>query len=66
MNKENTNSSNILEVRLLDVPALCAYMGLGRNTAMNFAKAAGAEKKFGRRCLYDRKIIDKAIDEMGR
>lgn len=52
------------EARLLDVTGLCVYLGLGRNKAIEFAKEAGALKRIGRRALYDRAVIDKALDEL--
>ena len=52
------------DVRLLSTEMLQAYMSVGRNTALNFAKKAGAEIRIGRRVLYDRTKIDKAIEEL--
>lgn len=46
---------NTLESRLLDRNSLCAYLNLGANTAVSFAKRSGAEIRFGRRTLYDRR-----------
>ena len=39
--------------RLFDVPDLCAYLNMGRTRAVEYAKQIGAERRFGRRCLYD-------------
>ena len=50
--------------RMFDVPDLCAYLNMGRTRAVEYAKQIGAERRFGRRCLYDRIIIDKALDEL--
>ncbi len=52
------------EKRLLDAAELCTYLGLGKTYAIEFGKRIGAEKKAGRRCLYDKKVIDHALDEM--
>ena len=52
------------EVRMLDVDGLCAYISMGRTRAVEFAKAAGAEKRIGKRCLYDKRILDEALDLM--
>lgn len=52
------------EIRMFDVQGLCAYMSMGRTRAVEFAKAAGAEKRVGRRCLYDKRILDRALDEL--
>ena len=52
------------EIRMFDVQGLCAYMSMGRTRAVEFAKAAGAERRFGKRCLYDRRVIDAALDNL--
>lgn len=52
------------EVRMMDVQGLCSYMSMGRTRAVEFAKAAGAEKRVGRRCLYDKRILDRALDNL--
>lgn len=50
--------------RLMDVQALMDYLQIGRNSALKFGEAAGARIQIGRRVLYDRKQIDRAIDAM--
>ena len=52
------------EKRLFDAVEVCTYLNLGRNKVVEFAKSVGAEIKIGRRCLYDKKVIDKVLDEM--
>ncbi|MDY4770882.1 MAG: polyprenyl synthetase solanesyl diphosphate synthase [Lachnospiraceae bacterium] len=52
------------ETRMFDVQGLQAYLSLGRSRAVEFAKAAGAERRFGKRCLYDRRVIDAALDNL--
>ena len=52
------------EERLLGRTALCSYLGLSENTAVEFAKQAGAEIRYGRRVLYDKEKINDAIDEL--
>ncbi|WP_303229665.1 polyprenyl synthetase solanesyl diphosphate synthase [uncultured Dialister sp.] len=42
------------------------YTGLGESKAKRWARETGAAKKIGRRTVYDRKIIDKCIDELAR
>lgn len=59
--RENNITS---EKRLLDSVEVCAYLGLGRNRGVEFAKSIGAERKIGRRCLYDKVVIDKVLDKM--
>ena len=51
------NKNTALEmsaVRMLDVDSLCAYLNPGRNRAVEFSRCAGAERRIGRRCLYDK------------
>lgn len=51
------------DVRLLNERQLCTYIGLGRNKAREFVEKCGAKKICGR-VLFDKNIIDKAIDEL--
>ena len=52
------------EVRLLGIRELCDYLGLGEYKARKFGREAGAVLKFGGRVVYDKKVIDQAIDNM--
>ncbi len=52
------------EQRMLDVTGLCAYISMGRTKALEFAEQCGAKRKIGKRTLFDKRIIDKALDEM--
>lgn len=52
------------EKRLFDAAETCVYLGLGRNRGIEFAKSIGAEVKIGRRCLYDKKVIDRELDKL--
>ena len=52
--------------RLLDVKELGAYCGIGVCTARKWGREIGAERRIGRRVLYDRVAVDKEIDRMGR
>ncbi len=52
------------EPRLLDTPELMAYTGLGRNNAMRWGNEIGARVQIGRRVLYDRKVIDRHLDDL--
>ncbi|MCQ4672441.1 polyprenyl synthetase solanesyl diphosphate synthase [Lactonifactor longoviformis] len=54
----------LTEKRLLDAAEVCMYLGLGRNKGIEFAKSIGAERKIGRRCLYDKAVIDRILDDM--
>lgn len=50
------------ELRLMNAKEVCAYLRLGRNRGVEFAKSIGAERKIGRRCLYDKAVIDRYFD----
>lgn len=50
------------ELRLLGIDQLCAYTGMGINQAAEFGKKAKAEVRFGKHVLYDRLVIDQAIE----
>jgi len=41
-----------------------AYCGMGLQTFAAWAKEIGAERRFGRRVLYDRVVIDKKLDSI--
>ena len=58
------NSYTVTEPRMMDLNNLTVYLSLGRHKAAEFGKECGAEKHIGRRCLYDKKIIDEAIDRI--
>lgn len=51
--------------RLLDIKELCTYCGIGTCTAREWGKEIGAERRIGRRVLYDRVAVDAAIDRLG-
>lgn len=51
--------------RLLGLQELTAYLSLGETVADRLATEAGAKRKYGKRVLYDRKLIDKYLDNQG-
>ena len=61
---ERSRVTSELETRLLDIRGVCAYLGLGRNSSLKIVNKIGAERKFGRRTLYDKKVIDQYLDEL--
>lgn len=62
--KGRTNDIPLMsEKRLLDANEVCVYLSLGRNRGVEFAKSIGAERKVGRRCLYDKVAIDRYFDK---
>ncbi len=64
--RERDNKLNITnnDKRLFDANEVCIYLSLGRTKGIEFAKSIGAEIKIGRRCLYDRVVIDKTLDQL--
>lgn len=62
--KARETSADYQSKRLLSANEIAEYTGLGRNTARKFAEEAGAVRKYGRRVLFDRVALDKAIDRM--
>ena len=52
--------------RLLNAKEVCEYLKLGRNRGVEFAKSIGAERKIGRRCLYDKVVIDRYFDKQAQ
>lgn len=60
------NKSEIISgKRLLDINDVCSYIGLGQNRAREYMDKIGATRKFGRRVLFDKTIIDAALNEKG-
>ncbi len=56
-------SDNLSAKRLLGISELTDYIGVGRCTAAEFGKKCGAVVRIGRRVLYDRTVIDQAIEK---
>ena len=50
--------------RMLTLKQGCSYTGMGTTNFTKWARAIGSERKFGRSTRFDRKIIDKALDQM--
>ncbi len=59
-----TTNFNPFDVRMMDIRTACAYINLGTNKGREFLEGIGAKRKVGSRVLYDRKIIDAALDNM--
>lgn len=62
MNKERNAFAG---KRLLGIKEFCEYCGIGTCTAREWGKEIGAERRIGRRVLYDRIAIDAEIDRLG-
>ena len=60
---ERKNISMVSEKRLIDANEVCMYLSLGRNRGVEFARSIGAERKIGRRSVYDKVVIDRYLDK---
>lgn len=54
---------NELDPRLLSITELTRYTGLGRTKAREWAEEIGAVRKIGTRALYDKHVIDAALND---
>lgn len=48
--------------RFMGIKECAAYLGLGISSTRKYMQEIGAVKKVGKRCLYDRKMIDNYFD----
>lgn len=60
------NNIGMHERRLLTISDGAAYVSMGRNTFRTWIKQIGAERRFGRRVMCDRFVIDRCLSEMGK
>lgn len=56
---------NIIAKRMLSIKEVCAYIGMGQTRAREYMDKIGATRKFGGRVLFDKTVIDAALDKMG-
>lgn len=61
MNKQNV-MGNIEDKRLLNIKEVCTYTGIGQTRARQYMDEIGATRRFGKRVLFDKKVIDSALD----
>lgn len=54
------------DVRLMDREALAAYLSLGLKGADAFASKVGAKRKIGKNALYDKAVIDEALNSLAK
>ena len=50
--------------RLLSIAQLSQYTGLGKTKARTWADEIGAVRKIGTRTLFDKQVIDAALDSV--
>lgn len=63
MKKQNV-TGNIADKRLLNIKEVCSYTSMGQTRARQYMEQIGATRKFGRRVLFDKKVIDNALNNM--
>ena len=63
MNKRNPKLKDG-DKRMFNVDELQMYMGVGKGSAIAFAKEHGALKHIGKRVIFDKNLIDKALDSI--
>lgn len=56
---------SIEEKRMLSIKEVCGYIGQGETKARIYMDEIGATRKFGRRVLFDKTVIDAALDALG-
>lgn len=62
--RARTNENNISNKRLLDTREACSYIGMGRINTRRFMDEIGATRRFGKRVLFDRTVIDEALNRL--
>ncbi|MDF2950699.1 MAG: hypothetical protein K0S18_282 [Anaerocolumna sp.] len=55
-------NENVSIRRLMEISEACLYLSLGRNKTMEFCESINAVVRIGRRCLYDKVIIDEYLN----
>lgn len=64
MTVQKRKSYGIANARYVSLDGLREYTGLGRNVASQIGKQSGAERKIGKRVIYDLVAIDKYLESM--
>lgn len=57
-------SLNLTNKRLLNREEMLLYTGMGKTAARAWCDKIGAVRHIGARTLFDKKVIDAAIDKM--
>ena len=52
------------DVRMMNRAEGAAYCGIGITRFTTWARSIGAERRFGNRVVFDRNVIDNALDSM--
>ena len=64
MSIKRIEHGTIEQKRLLNITEVQIYTGLGTSAARTMMDEIGATVKYGARVLFDKKVIDAAIDQM--
>ena len=59
-------AEDVKNKRMLGIDEASQYIGMGRNYTRELMRQIGAERHFGRRVLFDKQIIDKALNQLGK
>ena len=62
--RRRNKTKDIENKRMLGIDEAAEYIGMGKNHTRSWMDEIGATRKFGRRVLFDRRIIDAALDGM--
>ncbi len=60
--RKRTVTGNFEGIRMFSIDEGVIYTGLGRSTFRKWAEEIGAVRKIGTRVLFDRAVIDSALD----
>ena len=60
----NVKEYQDIEPRMLTQKQAETYTGMGRTVLNTFATDIGARRKIGRKVLYDKRVIDAALDAL--
>lgn len=66
MRERKRETITTINKRYADATEACFYFSLGRNSLVKLAKSAGAERKVGKRVLYDLHRIDEYLDNQAK
>ena len=65
MARTRNTTGDISQKRMLSEREAQTYVGLGRSATRNYCQSIGAITHIGRRILFDRYKIDKALERSG-
>lgn len=62
--RKRIDNGTIAEKRMLSLAEVCTYIGIGQVQARRYMDEIGATRHFSKRVVFDKTIIDKALDRM--